>query len=298
MIELSGTDLDVQTEQFLGEELSTPSARADDRDAGRDLCQAVARALVFEIRSARKSGLACGTVHFHRTAQGLRANLEDFDSLYDDVVSSVDEPWLGSFAFALSSSATAVIGGGATVGRILDSEAHGGAFLRKIELKARKQCLLPLEHQRTPFVVPVQNEETDLQPVTVLSCLTGSRGWLRAPRVEPARPPPRIAAAVAEGWAYTRAAGKGDNGYRCDRRSRVHAPGGLEQERRVPRLARQGGPRCSAEYGELGRERRHGLVEEDGGACRRARRCELRPLPVPVHRGRCLHPNGVLPPDR
>ena len=46
----------------------------------------------------------------------------------------------------------------------------------------------------------IQNEETDLQPVTVLSALTGGRCWVSKPMPQAAEPSPRIAAALAEGW--------------------------------------------------------------------------------------------------
>jgi len=195
-------DLHFGIEFFLGLELSAPASTHAERSADDALCDEVAREIVAGLCTARREGAIHGVLHVFKMTSGLRHELgEDRLALYDDVVTAASgENWLGSFGFDASPTGEGVTGGGATAARIMDDVAYKKSLLAKLRKKAARRPCLPQRHLSMPYVVALQNDEIDLQPLTVLSALTGSRQVLRSPAGMPTEVPPRIAAAARAEW--------------------------------------------------------------------------------------------------
>ncbi len=163
-------------EHFLGYRLSVAASDHREHAASRELCQRVADQVTDEISRARTNGRTSGVFRVFEAKSSLR--IDPAAELYDDVPSPPQEIWLGSFRFEPSFTGEGTAGSGATVACFVDDEKHGAKLLEKLRSKADRRVSLPHEHASTPYVIALQNDESELHPITVLSALTGRRQHL------------------------------------------------------------------------------------------------------------------------
>ncbi|MGC4091635.1 MAG: hypothetical protein QM756_27890 [Polyangiaceae bacterium] len=172
--------LPFSVEHFLGYRLTVSASSHHEHDVNRELCDRVADHLTDELSQAACNGESDGVIVLFESASGVR--VARGGELYGEQPygegHSDGEEWLGSFRFEPSWTGIGSAGGGATVACVVDEAKHAQHFLRKIRSKAEKRKNLPSKHVGTPFVVAVENHESELLPVTVLSALTGSRQHL------------------------------------------------------------------------------------------------------------------------
>ncbi|WP_437798593.1 hypothetical protein [Sorangium sp. So ce693] len=220
--EIETRQLPYRVEYLLGERLSLSVVSGRERGANEEVVEGVVRCGVVGLLDEAIRGTKRGAVHVVAVPQSdgqsrLEARFEAIDveksgfPISPAGTRSPVEVHMVSFIFGPPPDGEGHPGyaaGGITAAHLLNEQSQRERLVRDIRAKAEKRQKWPDELPRYPYVVAVQNDESELTPVDVLSALTGSRcAWLgdaeskkRFLERNPVTHPEEVAIAESNGW--------------------------------------------------------------------------------------------------
>lgn len=195
--------LSFDVELVVGLELSRPSVGHKERIQAKDLAAEIAQLVVVALTAEQLQGTEAGLVRVHSTNAGIAVTVERGPearvSLYDDLESH-DESWMATFGFRRTTYDVPAIGGGVSDVRWMKDDEQRDGLQKKLVRKAKRRPHLPPNHKSTPFLVAIDNKESDLTPAAILSELTGGRNWVGKGNPKPTVLPDEIAELADTSW--------------------------------------------------------------------------------------------------